>query len=284
MSQASKKASTRKKTFTRTTDDRYRMNCNYAQCDISHTKEEIRHTNHDLKKCKDGNRSKLYATLHLEGITAGDVVSDLKKRDTVDQHDECEGDGSKVRRERCVPSRVGAPRNIILKSTNGKGGGTGELLAVAIAASDGGALGLLEGVGHLTKVEEGNEGTSEGKERQEEQEETVDLLGKGKSPDLESAEEESKDDDQQQGNGQDAENQKDVDHIKDLANGAANGVLFPVAHDGCAGSESLRVVLKSTGDALDIVEISGDVQEAGDLLKGSSTVGSLGGVCVGQVR
>ncbi len=255
------------------------MNCNYAQCDISHTKEEIRHTNHDLKKCKDGNRSKLYATLHLEGITAGDVVSDLKQGNTVDQNDECERDGSKVRRERGVPSRVRAPRNIELKFTSCVGGRTGKLLAVAEVASGGGALSLLKGFRHLTKVEEGNEGSGEGQKSQEEQEEAVDLLGKGKSPDLESAEEESKDDDQQQGNGQDAENQEDVDHIEDLANGATDGVLFPVAQDGSAGLESLSIVLEGASDALDIIRVSGDVQEGRGLLKSSSVVSSLGGVC-----
>jgi hypothetical protein len=232
-----------------------------------------------LKKCKDGNRSKLYATLHLEGITAGDVISDLKQRNTVDQHDECERDGSKVRSERSEPSRVRAPRNVELKSTLGIGGGTGELLAVAEAASDGGALSLLEGIGHLAKIEESNEGASEGQKCQEEQKETVDLLGKGKSSDLESAEEEAKDDDQQQGNRQDAENKEDVDHVEDLANRATNGVLVPVVHDGLAGLESISIVLESASDALDIVRVSGDVQEVGGLLKSSRVVRGLNGVC-----
>jgi len=228
------------------------------------------------------NRSKLYATLHLEGISAGDVISDLQQGDTVDQNDKCEGDGGKERREGSEPSRVGAPRNIVLKLTLGKGGRTREQLAVTLAASGSGALGLLEGIGHLAKVEEGDEGAGEGKEGQEEQEEAVDLLGKGKSPDLESAEEESKDDDQQQGNGQDAENQEDVDHVEDLANGAADGVLVPVAHDGLAGLKSLSIVLESAGDALNIVRVSGDVQEVGGLLKSSSIVSSLGGVLLGN--
>ena len=226
-----------------------------------------------------GNRSKLYATLHLEGITAGDVISDLQQGDTVNQNDKCERDGGQKRRERSVPSRVRAPRNIVLKFTLGSGGGTRELLAITERASGGGGLSLLQGFRHLAKVEECNKGAGEGQEGQEEQKETVDLLGKGKSSDLESAEEQSKDDDQQQGNGQDAENQEDVDHVEDLANGAADGVLVPVAHDGLAGLKSLSIVLESAGDSLDIVRVSGDVQEAGDLLESSSVVRSLGGVC-----
>jgi hypothetical protein len=229
-----------------------------------------------------GNRSKLYATHHLEGITAGDVISDLQQGDTVDQNDKCERDGGKERREGGEPSRVRAPRNIVLKVTEGSGGGTRELLAVTERACDSGALGLLEGFGHLTKVEEGDEGAGEGQEGQEEQEEAVDLLGKGKSPDLESAEEQSEDDDQQQGDGQDAENQEDVDHIEDLANRAADGVLIPVAHDGLAGLKSLSIVLESAGDSLDIVRVSGDVQEGGGLLESSSIVRSLGGELLGD--
>jgi len=231
-----------------------------------------------LKKCKDGNRSKLYATLHLEGITAGDVVSDLQQGDTVDQNDECERDGGKVRREGRVPSSVRAPSDIVLKIALGIGGGTRKLLAISECALSGGALSLGEGFRHLAEIEEGNEGASEGQESQEEQEETVDLLGKGKSPDLESAKEESKDDDQQQGNRQDAKNQEDVDHVEDLANGAADSVLIPVAHDGLAGDVGLGVILESTGDALDIVRVSGDVQESGNLLESSRGVSRLGGV------
>jgi len=229
-----------------------------------------------------GNRSRLYATLHLEGITAGDVISDLQQGDTVDQNDKCEGDRDKVRRKGSEPSRVRAPGNIILKVALGISGGTRELLAVTESASGSGTLGLLKGFGHLTKVEEGDECAGEGQKGQEEQEEAVDLLGKGKSPDLESAKEESKDDDQQQGNGQDAENQEDVDHVEDLANGAADGVLVPVAHDGLAGLKSLSIVLESAGDALNIVRVSGDVQEVGGLLKSSSIVSSLGGVLLGN--
>ena len=224
------------------------------------------------------NRSKLYATLHLEGITAGDVVSDLQQGDTVDQNDECERDGGKVRREGRVPSSVRAPSDIVRKNALGIGGGTRKLLAISECALSGGALSLGEGFRHLAEIEEGNEGASEGQESQEEQEETVDLLGKGKSPDLESAKEESKDDDQQQGNRQDAKNQEDVDHVEDLANGAADSVLIPVAHDGLAGLKSLSIVLESAGDALNIVRVSGDVQEVGGLLKSSSIVSSLGGV------
>ena len=212
-------------------------------------------------------------------LAAGDAV-----RDTVDQNDECKRDRGKARCEGSEPGRVRAPRNIVRQGVDGSGGGTGELLAVAKGANSGGAFGILEGVGHLAKIEERDEGSGEGEEGQEKQEETVHLLGKGKGPDLESTEEESEEDDQQQGDGQDAENQKDVDHIEDLADGAVDGVLFPVAHDGGAGLESLGVVLEGTGDSLDIVGVNGDVQEGGSLLESSGGVRCLGGVCGEKVR